>query len=98
MTNIVKFGKLVSYVTGLCGYKLQDNDITSLLDAVEACYPAPEPLGHRHSADLVGIIRVFEELKAGRKIGAIKELRNMTGAGLMEAKNAIEIIYENKDA
>jgi len=41
---------------------------------------------------------VFEELKAGRKIGAIKELRNMTGAGLMEAKNAIEIIYENKDA
>ena len=95
MTDIVKFSKLVSYVTTKCGWNLHDNDVNILLGLVEECYPpVPEQPHWTKPLVLEDIIRLFEEMKAGRKIGAIKELRTMTNAGLKEAKETIEILYD----
>lgn len=38
--------------------------------------------------------RVMNEIKMGRKIQAIKELRAVSRAGLKEAKDAVEIIWD----
>ena len=38
--------------------------------------------------------QVFEELRCGRKIGAIKELRTLTGWELRVAKDAVEQVFE----
>ena len=95
MTNI-KFCKLISYVTVMCGYKLHDADISNIRDLVQEIQPTTEqpPIQH-YSANvpLKDIEKMFEFIKSGQKISAIKELRNMTGCGLLEGKNTIEILY-----
>ncbi|WP_189078662.1 ribosomal protein L7/L12 [Mangrovihabitans endophyticus] len=39
---------------------------------------------------------VWEELVAGRKIQAIKKYREATGAGLKEAKDAVELVARQR--
>ncbi|WP_212846795.1 ribosomal protein L7/L12 [Actinoplanes ianthinogenes] len=48
----------------------------------------PEP-------DVPGV--VLQELLAGRKIQAIKEYRKATGAGLKEAKDAVELLARQRN-
>jgi hypothetical protein len=38
---------------------------------------------------------VINYMQAGQKINAIKELRGSTGCGLLEAKNAIESVWDD---
>ncbi len=95
MTDIVKFSQLISAVTQLCGYKMLNQDVVNLLKLVEECYPEVAPQPHwTKPLVLQDIVRMFEHMKGQRKIEAIKELRNMTNAGLKEAKDTIEIIYD----
>ena len=42
--------------------------------------------------DRDGLLRVMAEIREGRKINAIKEMREMTGLGLKEAKDLVEEI------
>ena len=42
--------------------------------------------------DRDGLLRVMAEIREGRKINAIKEVREMTGLGLKEAKDLVEEI------
>lgn len=51
---------------------------------------APDPIvrGLRMSSD------VLTEIRAGRKIHAIKELRNSTSCSLIDAKNAVEAVWD----
>lgn len=38
--------------------------------------------------------KVMDQIRAGKKIQAIKELRAVTGIGLKEAKDAIDVIWD----
>lgn len=51
---------------------------------------APDPIvrGLRMSSD------VLTEIRAGRNINAIKELRNSTSCSLIDAKNAVEAVWD----
>ena len=51
---------------------------------------APDPIvrGLRMSSD------VLTEIRAGRNINAIKELRNSTSCSLIDAKNAAETVWD----
>jgi ribosomal protein L7/L12 len=49
---------------------------------------------HEPEPDVPG--PVLQELLAGRKIQAIKEYREATGAGLREAKDAVELIARQR--
>ncbi|WIM99762.1 ribosomal protein L7/L12 [Actinoplanes oblitus] len=49
---------------------------------------------HEPEPDVPGM--VLQELLAGRKIQAIKEYREATGAGLKEAKDAVELLARQR--
>lgn len=62
----------------------------------------PPTTGHRY-LETTKIVRrdimhhlpiIFEAIKDDRKIDAIKEVRNLTGCGLKEAKDLVEIIMQ----
>ena len=86
--NVVGFGALVSYVTKLADRTLDKYDVDTLYGYVELAEGQTE-------AKYVSLDYLFDSIKDGRKIDAIKAHRALTGMGLKESKDAIESLLVN---
>jgi ribosomal protein L7/L12 len=78
----VKLAKIISIVTHLAERQLDDDEIERF-DSILA-------LETPYRADPGSVNEVLSAMYGGRKIEAIKAYRNLTGASLVDSKNAIE--------
>lgn len=78
--------KLVSFVTNLAKEELDNYNIDRLINLVKACYPVPVE-AERTKVDLKPL---FDYMLNDRKIDAIGEYCQLTGAGLKESKEEVE--------
>jgi len=89
--NAIKFAELIGYIVRVCNGNVLDRyniqEISNYIDEGVETQARPDGM---LAAD---IIEMFRYMKEGKKIEAIKILRNSTNLGLKEAKAAIEIIY-----
>lgn len=80
----------VSFITNLLGRELASSEINRIKAFLEDGKLSPD----KQKQTLITLLSAFG---ADRKIEAIKEFRVATGCGLLEAKNAIEEAYRNRD-
>lgn len=84
---------LISFVTSLTGSRmLTTNEVMDFNELVKAAMPEYQPNGVNGPA----IARMFQAMKDGRKIDAIREHRSMTGYGLKESKDEIEKYFPSQ--
>ena len=76
--------KLARDARDILTFDAVSRDVLAKLGAV----PDPIVRGLRMSSD------VLTEIRAGRNINAIKELRNSTSCSLIDAKNAVEAVWD----
>lgn len=90
--DIVRFGALISKVTNLANTEIYSNLVDDIYWLVVDCVidEAP-PLGMPSIKDVNALV---EGLCKGEKITAIKAYRSITGYGLKEAKDAIELHWQ----
>lgn len=82
MRDHIGFARLISQISILRGSMLNNydvRDIATTLDEMAA------------SASSDSVNRLLSAMKDGRKIEAIKEYRSITGMGLKESKDAVEM-------
>ena len=84
MRSSIEFARLISQITTIRGSSLSEDDIRPIAETVNAWSGA---------ANAVGINRLLEAMRDGRKIEAIKEYRALTGAYLKDSKDAVEAYW-----
>jgi ribosomal protein L7/L12 len=91
--DAIKFAGLISYITHLVernDHYLGEDEIDRIASMVKTCAPAPitveKPVGSKES-DIEYLLAMMQER---RKIEAVKAFRDVTGAGLRGAMNAVE--------
>lgn len=82
--------RLVSFVTSIVDAELDDYTINRLVNLAKACHSI-QVEAERIKVDLKPL---FDYMLNDRKIDAIKEHRQLTGAYLKEAKDEVERIMD----
>jgi Ribosomal protein L7/L12 C-terminal domain len=89
MSTKLQLANVVSWAAGTFGRSLMPGEITRL-DQILTDNAPDQPnlplISHRQ------MLAMFEYMATGRKIEAIKEYRTLTGVGLKEAKDAVEVL------
>lgn len=84
MRDPITFARLISEITGLRGRSLNRTEIESVAETVNS-------LAAGMGGDIVD--RLLAAMRNGQKINAIKEYRSLTGLGLKESKDAVELYW-----
>lgn len=88
MIKLNKFCNIVSWLTSRTGYIFDSDDCEVLHQAMtDAVKQDPLPIGKISENELIAFM---EALRTPGVIPAIKMYREFTGAGLREAKHAVE--------
>lgn len=93
--DIINFGNLVTLVGSLTEDGFLRPDVVRRLHDLTSPTEQPTPsavLETTYSQD--ELISMFKHMTQGRKIEAIKVFRALTGAGLKESKDAVEIVTD----
>ena len=85
--DLIKFAELISYITMLCDGTHAGGLAEYHIKHIHACITPVIPA--TGSADLQPL---FAAMATQRKIDAIKAYRTLTGEGLKESKDAVEMI------
>src|SRR5882672_8233825 len=86
----IKFAKVVSWVSRMTnGLEFAEDDLRELDDIVDM------PIPDAPKSSCADVDSLLSELSLGAKIPAIKAYRVLTGAGLLESKNAVEKYWGN---
>jgi large subunit ribosomal protein L7/L12 len=80
----------VGFLLGRRGRDSRDLSGPPTLEAPPPASPAPSPAGRATILDPAMRMQIESALKANQKIEAIRLLREATGMGLKEAKEAVE--------
>lgn len=80
--NKLQFAQLVCFLCSSTGREFTTTEIEHL-DALTNIPPTPGK---------INLLPMFEAMRDGEKINAIKEYRSLTGEGLRESKDAIEML------
>lgn len=84
----IKFARLLNYIGARLGCEMSSECVNELDDLIT--FEAPE--AKANPADLNELMRAIH---AGEKIAAIKAYRTMTGYGLKESKDAVELGWKS---
>ena len=68
--------------------------LDALIEHAIAMKPPPGVLSPKIIVDISTMKVLFWHIKRGFKIDAIKDMRQLTGCGLKEAKDLVEVLYE----
>lgn len=82
MISKVRFAKIISIVTRMCERELDEREI----DRIENIITDETP----YRAEPGSVNELLSAMLQGEKIRAIKAYRALTGATLVDAKNAVE--------
>lgn len=88
MKDGIGFARLISQFTALRGSMMNEHEIRDIAFTVE---------GFAASASSESLDRLLSAMRNGRKIDAIKEYRSITGAGLKESKDAVEMNWNYQE-
>lgn len=95
--NETNFGALVSYVTHIGNVMLDMVAVSQLRLMVEQC-EIPVPTVDRSIVSEAVVNDLLSSMNQhGKKIEAIRAYRNLTNAGLKEAKDAVEKYWVDAD-
>lgn len=84
----IQFAKMVGFITSkMKGDTLDEYELTELTKLMAQQLQTPE--GRPLVSETI-VCRLLSAMKVGQKIEAIRAYRELTGAGLKEAKDAIE--------
>lgn len=83
--NKIRFARVVAHICEATKNSLSDNDIKGLDDLIDIDTPVMgvEPINE-----------MLDAISQNKKIDAIKHYRAMTGANLIDAKRAIELVLK----
>lgn len=95
--NTIKFAQLVSNITRQHAISFTEDELQDMLDTIEAGIKSTEVVVSKPTHDQIvaaagaEVKLMLESMRTGKKIEAIKACRMLTGYGLKEAKDAIEM-------
>lgn len=90
--SAVVFARLIARVTLITNWQFDKTNLEDIYDMIE--FEVPEPQFNKvDSKKVVDLLSSMQDKFS--MIPAIRAYRELTGAGLMEAKNVIEIYYKN---